>query len=347
MTPRAQQRVLDELERIYGARIRRAFERSVQDWRNGVRVGEVTRMLAAGDVASALAAIGIADTLFRDIEAEIEQAFEQAGRAFTKLLPKNVRDPRGLLVQFRFDLRHPQAEQWLRTQAGQFITRLAEGQRASIMSALVQGLREGRNPRSVALDVVGRIDPASGLRKGGILGLNDLQRGYLTNAERYLRAGDGAYLRLELRDRRFDARIKRAMRLGEPIPESLIERALGRYSDRMLRHRGEMVSRTETLNALRAGKHNAFVQGAQTAGVPADAVIREWSDTGDGKVREDHAAADGQTVTGDEPFVVGGYQMRFPGDSSLGAPAEQTMVCRCQEIHRIDFIGEAARGQPV
>ena len=54
-----------------------------------------------------------------------------------------------------------------------------------------------------------------------------------------------------------------------------------------------------------------------------------WRTQGDERVRESHEAAEGQTVPIDEPFIIGGYEMMFPGDFTRGAPASQYYRCRC------------------
>lgn len=57
--------------------------------------------------------------------------------------------------------------------------------------------------------------------------------------------------------------------------------------------------------------------------------FKTWKTFGDAKVRPSHKAANGQRVPLDMPFTVGGYEMMFPNDSSLGAPAGEVVNCRC------------------
>lgn len=57
--------------------------------------------------------------------------------------------------------------------------------------------------------------------------------------------------------------------------------------------------------------------------------FKTWKTFGDLKVRPTHKAANGQRVPLDMPFTVGGYQMMFPNDSSLGAPVGEVVNCRC------------------
>lgn len=56
-----------------------------------------------------------------------------------------------------------------------------------------------------------------------------------------------------------------------------------------------------------------------------------WMTFRDEKVRATHRLADMQTKPIDEPFIIGGFGMMFPGDSSLGAPPQEIINCRCFE----------------
>lgn len=56
---------------------------------------------------------------------------------------------------------------------------------------------------------------------------------------------------------------------------------------------------------------------------------KRWKTFGDNKVRHTHREASGQTVPIDQPFIVGGYQMMFPCDGSLGASVSEIANCRC------------------
>lgn len=81
------------------------------------------------------------------------------------------------------------------------------------------------------------------------------------------------------------------------------------------------VTRTE-INAVcnLAAMDAAYRQGKR---------FKTWKTFGDAKVRPSHKAANNQRVPLDMPFTVGGYEMMFPNDSSLGAPPEETVNCRC------------------
>lgn len=59
------------------------------------------------------------------------------------------------------------------------------------------------------------------------------------------------------------------------------------------------------------------------------AKAKTWRAHKDELTRPTHAAANGQTVPINEPFIVGGYALMFPGDTSRGAPPQEIVNCRC------------------
>ncbi len=66
--------------------------------------------------------------------------------------------------------------------------------------------------------------------------------------------------------------------------------------------------------------------------VASGQLTHTWVSQEDERVRPTHAMADGQTVPINQPFIVGGYQLLFPGDDSLGADIKETILCRCVEV---------------
>lgn len=92
----------------------------------------------------------------------------------------------------------------------------------------------------------------------------------------------------------------------------------------------------EKSNAIRAAR-TAFTQ-AENAGRQAGfeelakkgVILKKiWVAVHDSRTREDHINADGQEKGEDQPFVVGGEELMYPGDSSLGASGWNLYNCRC------------------
>lgn len=86
--------------------------------------------------------------------------------------------------------------------------------------------------------------------------------------------------------------------------------------------RARMIARTEVHNAASFGMQN----GAEQTQLP---LVREWVAVNDERTREDHADADGQRRSMDDPFDIGGENLDYPGDGS----AEQSINCRCTLIY--------------
>lgn len=202
-------------------------------------------------------------------------------------------------------------------------------------------MQAGQNPRATALQIVGRINRATGRREGGILGLTSGQARYVANARAELSdpAAMGYYLKRSLRDKRFDQIVLQAMRDGKPLAQADIDRITARYSDRLLKYRGDVIARTETIASTHAGQKEAMQQLIDTGRVKASQIRKVWRPTGDKRTRDSHMALHGESVQFDRPFTspATGALMMHPGDTSLGARGEDVIQCRCWIETRIDY----------
>lgn len=120
------------------------------------------------------------------------------------------------------------------------------------------------------------------------------------------------------------AELSEGVRNGETIGQ-LAERVRICHTE-MTPARSMLIARTEVINASNA----ASVAGAKASGA---AVKKQWLASRDDRVRKDHEEADGQTLPLGEPFIVGGYQLMWPGDPSMGAPGKEVINCRCTVIY--------------
>jgi hypothetical protein len=220
------------------------------------------------------------------------------------------------------------------------ITEILDDQRNMVRIALKEGLEAGTNPRSVALSIVGKVDPATKVRSGGLIGLTTQQSEFVRNADKELASLDRNYFNRSLRDKRYDAMVNRSIRSGKPLSAADRATLTGRYSDRLLKFRGETIARTEAITAMRAATHEGYRQVLESGKVTEDQIVRTWDATGDGRTREMHIEMDGQAVEGmSTPFTApDGTQLMFPGDTSLGAGGEHTINCRCIQDVRIRYI---------
>ena len=91
------------------------------------------------------------------------------------------------------------------------------------------------------------------------------------------------------------------------------------------------IARTEVLAASNAG-FNITAEDALRKG-STKKWDRIWIASSDSRTRDTHAAANGQRCSVDGMFTIGGSQMKWPGDRSSGAPAHETIHCRCTTAH--------------
>lgn len=96
--------------------------------------------------------------------------------------------------------------------------------------------------------------------------------------------------------------------------------------------RAETIARTEVV-----GASNGVADDYAGAIHDAMPLEKSWLSAGDDRVRPSHEDADGQTVSYDDTFDVGGSQLQYPGDPD--GDDEETINCRCTATY--DVAGSA------
>lgn len=237
----------------------------------------------------------------------------------------------------RFDGRNPRAERVARDLSSKLVTNIINDQREAIRVVIEEGIAKGRGPRDTALDIVGRVNKATGKREGGIVGLHSGQAKAWAKAGTELDDLDPAYFERKLRDKRFDPMVRKAIEAGKPLSKADRDRVLNRYQDRLLKHRADTIARTETIASLNAGREQGVRQLIEAGNITEDQVTKVWDSTGaDGRTRDTHLAMEGQRRRLAEPFVTPmGHRLMHPGDVTLGAPGSETINCRC--VLRLDI----------
>lgn len=323
--------------------IRVAFLGDISDIVAGARVNAMEQAVAVQDSGAAMRALGMTDASFTATLESIRSSYLEAGTKEAQRLPKTL-PARGTILKARFDVRNVRAEAWLRNNSANLVTNIVEQQREGIRQVLMQGLTLGRNPRTTALDIVGRVG-ANGRRSGGIVGLSAPQTVYVNNARAELLSGNPTvmqgYLSRLRRDKRFDKIVERAIKAGKPVAAADVDRIVAQYADRLLLLRGESIARTESLAAFNAARDETYQQ-AIDEGVQPENVIKTWKNAGDNRVRESHEHLQNQHRSIREAFTSGaGNRLMFPGDTSLGAGAEDIVMCRCVTQYKIDYLAQS------
>jgi HK97 family phage portal protein len=122
------------------------------------------------------------------------------------------------------------------------------------------------------------------------------------------------------------ALLQSTMEEGVSAGESMLQiakRIDDLYLLQIIPDRSLTIAATETHSAA---EHGTAMGGQAAAGTGL--VLRKvWLSTSDNHTRPDHVEADGQEVDLDEPFVVGGEKLAYPGDPS--GSARNVINCRC------------------
>ncbi|MFC4768733.1 phage portal protein [Effusibacillus consociatus] len=119
--------------------------------------------------------------------------------------------------------------------------------------------------------------------------------------------------------------VDEAIEEGETIDE-IAERISDLY-DEFQGYRSTLIARTEVISSSNAGSHFAAEQTELK-------LEKDWLATPGKRTREWHKKANGQRKKLDEPFVVKGEKLIFPGDSTNGASADNLVQCRCTQTYK-------------
>lgn len=318
------------------AKIKTAFMRSVRSIIDFAQIGRIAERLERGDVEGAVKEVGLTPVNFRDLDKAVAEAFEDGGKFTAKRIPA-IREPDGHRLNVQFDVRNPVAERILKEESAKLVTEIVDDQRNMIRETLRKAMEAGQNPREAALDLVGRINPTTGVRSGGSIGLTSTQESWVRTYEAELRsANPRAALSRTLRDKRFDGSVIKAAKDGKPLTDDAIKKMVTAYRNRALRYRAENIARTEALSSLHQAKMEALRQAVEK-GLDPSTITLTWHTAGDKRVRHTHQGMNGQAVKYGEKFVSpSGARLAYPGDPT--APASEVINCRCTTEESIDFL---------
>lgn len=341
MAKRIDPRLIDRLAAEYEPKMVEAFLASINQIKDRVKVGQVEDALRRGDVEDAIRLIGFDPLDFRPLSREIATTYEAGGFATAKAIEKAA--PKASQLIIRFDARHVRAENWIAERSAKLITgNIVEDQISMLRSVMYNGLSSGSNPRTVALDIVGRVNKRTGNREGGILGLTERQVEWQNNYLKEITSDNPGELRKalqrELRDKRFDRVIVKAIKDGKPINAAMREKMVRSYRNKSLFYRGETIARTETLDALNAANHEAYQQAVDNGSIAEQDVKRFAHTARDERVRHDHRLIPGMNSEGvglnesfrtpDGPYMTAPFGIQCLPAHTLVSPGDWTTLTR-------------------
>lgn len=111
--------------------------------------------------------------------------------------------------------------------------------------------------------------------------------------------------------------LQQAFDEGQGIPE--LARGINEQFKINSRVRSVRIARTEMTDVINDGTLRTLIREGYTQ--------KEWSTVIDGRERDAHHSANGQTVGINDLFTVGGESARYPGDDNLSAAGR--VNCRC------------------
>lgn len=219
---------------------------------------------------------------------------------------------------------NPRLEQFALTLTSTRIREIDQTTRDTIRQVLQSGLTAGDDPFAIARRIRGSI------------GLTRRQEAAVSNYERMLRALDPEALDRQLRDRRSDGTVERAIRSDKALNEQQIRSLVDRYRDRYVKYRANVIARTESIRAVQGAQWELFQDMINRGQINARQVRRNWIHTGDAHVRAAHLQIPSLNERGvghAEPFVSPLGPILYPGDPN--ALAANTIQCRCAVFARI------------
>lgn len=279
-----------------------ALLRAYQLLRAAVTIEEAIRILDTGDVdrlVRDLFANELLDRVFIPFRERLRYAIERQLRYAVADLPAAGRIDGALTVSF--DWLNPKVLEAVRTLDTRIVTTLAHDVRETVRQAVETGLTAGTGRRAIARAI------------RDVIGLAPNQETAVANFERALRGEGRDPFDYELRDKRYDATIKRG-----PLTEAQIDSQTSAYRRKMLAHNAATNARTASLNAMKLGQRLAWVEAVEKGLVDGAALRKRWVGVMDSRERPEHVAMEGETVPYDEQYSNG--QMD-PGDDEYN--------CRC------------------
>lgn len=329
----------EELARIQGLldsaepQIARTFLTAISGLQDSLDMAQFEQLLAAGDY-QALAAM--LEDVARNLGSQSAIVFVNAGQSATGYLNQN------LFLNIAFDQINVAAVQAMQANQLRLIREFTDGQRDVVREVVTHGIEQGLGP----------VDQARNFRQ--VVGLTSQQARAVFNYRRALeqvgRPGVSARAQAEsltraLRDRRGDAQVRRAIREARPLPPEKIDWMVQRYTERSIKHRAEVIARTEALSAVHEGDAAAFQQAVDGGKLDPRLIEETWVSAGDSRVRDSHRHLNGQKQPYGQLWQGLYGVLRYPGDPA--APAAERIQCRCivtRRIRRVPMIGHNSAG---
>ena len=256
------------------------------------------------------AAEAVPDVPAGDVVDALAQPFVEAG----KQQISEINGSSDKRIDFTFDIRNKKVTDFLSTYAMGLIQQITDDQRQSIHAIVEDGAKTGASTDAMARQIRDN------------LGLTAAQGQMVENYRQELTDGAPEALDRQLRDKRFDSRVQRAVD-GDPLDAEDIDRMTAAYARRWEAYRSLTVARTESLRSAQLGAFASVVAALDDPEMAGMTIAKTWLATKDKRTREAHKACDGETVIGPETEFSNG--LIIPHDDNPDVPAGEVVNCRC------------------
>jgi hypothetical protein len=241
------------------------------------------------------------------------------------------------IMQFQFDSLNPQVTEAVRRQAADLVVQITQQTKDAIKEEVRLGMLRGENPRETArairqtIGLTAQQQQAVANFRQELMTFHEREKAGAWNlggsisrapggAQTYAIGPDGKPLdqitARRLRDFRYDSVLQSAMNTGKPLTQAQIDKMVAAYQRKYLRHRSEVIARTESLRAANIGAHQTWRQAIDQKLIQEHWLKRFWILGRDERtcltcrgVR--NANQEGRAF--DEPFITpSGERIRFP-----------------------------------
>lgn len=295
-----------------------------------VRLETIESLIQRGALELAPDRLGYTKGRFAPFLASVRGFYDDMGSLYSNSFPDLRDQARGIYQNPQFDPLAPRSLAYVGHNSDRIMNLIRDSVVNSLQYTISQGFSEGASVNEVALRIAGRVNTRTRRREGGILGLDERRTIWVAAVRRDLARAKGDGLEDVIGKTGISAAVRReieALADGERLPPWRQRRILVNYSNQKLIERGRTIARTELLNAREAAKAESVQQAIDSRHVDEFTTMKVWDAILDGRTRQWHWEADGQTQLSDGLFAVGPDQTPYPGHPSMSA--SNRVNCRC------------------
>lgn len=242
--------------------------RAASDW-----VDEVAEAVQNGDWNAVVQEI-LPPSMVERFGGELALAVRTVNESFGTEMAKTLRPLKPVIgppVEFRFDVMDERVIGLIQRQSTGLLKDMTDTIKAGVRQHLTNGVRRKLPPKVVAQTLFD--DRVVGLSARGAQAVANY-RALLEGTDR--RAVLAGALRRELRDRRYDSVVQRAMDTGTRLSAEKINAMVLDYSDKLLRHELQTLALTETLQAHETVKQHLWLDAITRGYIDPKQYVKKW-----------------------------------------------------------------------